>query len=143
MLKYCPVTGVYLPRFLLSVVAGFAFFFLYEMVVHGHLLSNLYAQTPTLWRTPEDMNRHFGFVLFSQLALVAISALIFTRHYEARGVGEGVRFGVLLGVLMGIMMASSYAYMPISGALAFAWFLTGFVQGLVLGVIFSLTYRRG
>lgn len=143
MMKHCPLTGVYLPRFILSVLAGFVFLFGYEWLLHGVWLMDLYIQTANLWRTPDEMYTLFPFQLLSQFALSLVSALFFTRHYEARGMGEGMRFGFLLGLVFGVMMASSFVWMPIPGALAVAWFAGGLLQGLGLGVVFSLTYRKG
>ncbi len=143
MLTHCPLTGVYLPRFIPAVLAGFVFLFAYEWALHGVLLMDIYLQTPNLWRTPEDMTALFPFQLLGQFALTFVSALLFTRHYEAKGVMEGVRFGGWLGLVFGVMMASSFVWMPISGTLAVAWFVGGLLQGVGLGVIFALLYRKG
>ncbi len=142
MMKYCPVTGVNIKRFALSLIAGFAFTFAYDFVVHGNLMMGLYQQTPQLWRTPEDMQAYLPFMMMFQFLTVFVTALIFTRNYEGRGVMEGVRYGLLIGLLMGIMMAAPYAWMPISGMLSFMGFVCGVVLGIGQGVIYALTYRK-
>lgn len=137
----CPITGANVPRLLLSIVAGFAFIFAYDFILHAKILMDEYLQTPQLWRTEEDMKAHFWWMNLNQLLIAAITAFIFTRNYEGKGIGEGLRFGAMIGALMGVIMAGSYAWMPISMNLALAWLAGGFVMGLGLGVIYSFTYR--
>lgn len=139
----CPITGVSIPWFLLTVVAGFVFIFGYQYVVHGILLMPTYELTPQLWRTEPEMQAMFPWCIGFKLLLVAITAMLYTRNHEGKGVMEGVRFGVLLGLLMGVMMMSSYLWMPISFDLALGWLAAGFGEGLGLGVIYSLIYRCG
>lgn len=142
MLTHCPITGICIKRFLLTVSVGFIFIYAFDFVVHGILLMDIYKQTPDLWRGQDDMMAHMLYMNGMQAALAFITAFIFTRNYEAKGIAEGLRFGLMLGLLMGIMPAMSYAWMPISGLLAFAWFLTGIAQGIGLGVIYALLYRK-
>lgn len=139
-MKYCPITGVNLMRFSFCVLGGFAFLFLFDYIVHQILLMDLYEQTAQLWRAPEETS--FALMMLRNLILVKILALIFTRHYEEKGVGEGLRFGLLMGLLLALLMSSSYIWMPISLTLALGWAASGFLTGLGLGVIFSLIYRK-
>ncbi len=136
----CPFTGVHMIRFPLTILAGFAFIFAYDFVLHAKLLAGIYEQTSDLWRAKDDMK--CTFMMIMQLLTSAVTALIFTRHYEGKGLCEGVRFGILLGLLMGILAASAYAWMPIPSSLALAWFFGNFGLGLGLGVVFSLIYRN-
>jgi len=142
MMKYCPVTGVNIKRFALSLLTGFVFVFAFDFIVHGNLLIGMYGDTPQLWRTEAEMGTYFPFMLLAQFMTVFATALIFTRHYEGKGIKEGVRYGVLIGFLMGVLMAASYAWMPIAGMLALSWFFSGQILGLGLGVIYALTYRK-
>lgn len=136
----CPFTGVHMIRFPLCVLAGFAFIFIWGFILHGQFLMGLYEQTAPLWRLPEDMS--MALMLLYQFLTSAISAFIFTRHYEARGIQEGMRFGLLLGSLMGVLLAAPYIWTPVPAALGIGWLIGGFIQGLGLGVIFSLIYQK-
>jgi hypothetical protein len=139
---HCPITGINIPRFLLSVITGFIFIFALDFIVHGNLLNTLYEQTPQLWRDPEVMMGFFPYMLGTQFLIALITAFIFTRNYEGKGITEGLRFGVVLGLLMGVLMSGSFAWMPISTTLAASWFGSGALTGLGLGLIFALTYRK-
>ena len=131
---HCPVCGVNIPRFLLSTIIGFAFLFGTDYVIHQNLLMSLYEQTSELWRPTETMMDFFPLMLGAQFLMSAITAMIFTRNYEGKGIMEGVRFGFLLGLLFALMMSMSYIWIPIPLALAGGWALAGLFQGFGLGV---------
>jgi hypothetical protein len=141
MMTHCPLTGVCLKRFIVTVIAGFIFAYAYDWFVNANFMMDLYDQTPQLWRSEANMQETLWVIWLYELLLVWVSAFLFTRNYENKGMGEGVRFGVILGLLLGIEMAASYAWLPISGELAIAWFVTSLIKGIGLGVIYALTYR--
>jgi hypothetical protein len=142
MMTHCPLTGCNIKHLIISLIAGFAFTFVYDYVVHTKLMMDMYAQTPQLWRTEEAMADNFHFMLLSQIATVFLTVVIFSKNYEGKGLAEGLRYGLLIGLLMGVLMASSYIWMPISGALALSWLASGVGLGLGLGAIYSFTYRK-
>jgi hypothetical protein len=129
-------------RYLLATVVGSIFVFLYEMLVHGHLLMPMYEETKELWRTQDDMAEYLSMAMGIQFLFVAILCFIFTRNYEEKGMDEGVRFGAMFGLLLGLMAFAPYVWMPISMTLAVAWAAVTFVELLLLGIIFSLTYKK-
>jgi hypothetical protein len=128
-------------RFILSVVAVFAFMFAYEFVVHQHLMMPMYNETQQLWRPQESMKELMPVCLGIGLALAAAITWLFTRHYEGSGVQEGVRFGLYVGLIMGLVQASAYMYLPISLNLAIAWLAIYVVEGIGAGVVLSLVYK--
>lgn len=129
-------------RFALATIAGSVFIFLYEMLVHGHLLKPIYEETKDLWRPEEAMAEYASLMISIQFLFVAILCFIFTRNYEEKGMDEGVRFGAMMGVLLGLMAFAPYVWMPISMTLAVAWAGVTFIELLLLGIIFSLTYKK-
>lgn len=139
---HCPITGINIPRFILSLVAGFIFVFGFEFAVHAHLLADLYEQTAELWRPDDTMEPFFPLMILRTLLFVAIPAFIYTRKHEGKGIMEGVRFGIPLGLLLALMASSTYIWMPIPLELAGAWAAADFVIGLTLGVIYALTYKK-
>jgi len=130
-----------IKHYIISTVCVFVFFFFFDWMYHGVILMDLYNQTPHLWRSPEAMQALFPMAPLLQLLFAAALTFLFTRHYEARGVGEGVRFGLVTGLLIGVGQLGSYPYMPISLVLAILWFLGALVSITIAGVILSLTYR--
>lgn len=129
-------------RFVLSTVVLAIFMFIYQMIVHGHMLMPYYMATPQLWRPEADMQAMVGWCLTYKLLFSAALTFLFTRHFEGKGMDEGVRFGVYLGLILGIQTAASYLWMPVSGSLAIAWFVESFVFSILAGVILSMTYKK-
>ena len=128
-------------RFILSVIAVFAFMFAYEFIVHGQLMMPMYMETQQLWRPEESMKELMPWSLGICLALAAAITWLFTRHYEGKGMEEGVRFGLYVGLIMGLVQAGAYVYLPISLNLAIAWLVVYVIEGIGAGVILSLTYK--
>ncbi len=137
----CPVTGVNIVRFVMSILAGFVCIFGFDFLVHGILLAETYQETVHLWRPMEEMQNYMPLTMGVQFAYAVILAFIFTRHYEGKGIVEGVRFGVMMGALVGVLQISAYAYMPISLFLGLAWSGAYLVQAIIVGIVFSLLYR--
>lgn len=135
-------TNINSARFVLCTVVLAIFTFIYQMVVHGHLLMPYYTATAHLWRPEADMQQMFVWCLVFKLALSAAITLLFTRHYEGRGLEEGVRFGFYVGLLIGLLSASWYMILPISGTIAIAWLIDGIVYGILAGVVLAQFYRN-
>lgn len=131
-----------IKRFVMATIAGFAFVFLYEFLVHGHLLAPIYEETIDLWRSKESMEEFMPWMTGTQFLFVAILSFIYTRHHESKGLEEGVRFGVMFGLLFAVMAFAPYAWLPISMTLAVAWAATTFVEVLLLGIILSAIYKK-
>ena len=99
----------------------------------------IYEETKSIWR-PEGEHK-IGALLESQLLFSFIISFIFTRNYEAKGIGEGLRFGLLMGLLLGSLQTATYCYLPIPLTLLFGWIGTEFLKGLGAGIVASLIYR--
>lgn len=129
-----------IQRYVISALVTFVFVALYEFLVHGYLLMDIYTQTKELWRPQEESNMIFMFA--SQLGFAAVAAYIFTLHYEDKGIGEGVRFGLYIGMLIGAIDIGTYSYLPIPMVLMLSWVLASLLKGLGSGVVLSLVYTR-
>jgi len=127
-------------RYILSAIAVFVAVFLFDFLVHGMLLKDLYTQTASLWR-PEAEHKMI-FMFMSQLAFAVILTFIFTRNYEDKGLGEGLRFGLYMGLLLATIDLGTYCYMPIPLALTLSWVAASIGRGIIAGIVLSLVYKR-
>lgn len=130
-----------IERLVLSVVALFAFVFLFDWVYHGMLLRDLYTTTASLWRTTAQMQDYVHWAVIVQLLFVFVVTLIYARYAAGKGIDEGVRFGLYIGLLLGVMCFGMYAYMPIPISLALAWLVGDIIKGIGVGVLLSVTYK--
>lgn len=130
-----------IKRFITAIVALFVFIFLYEFIVHGVLLTHIYSETPTIWRSQADMISFFPFNVTVMIAFAIWITFIFTRLFKEGGWRNGVRFGIYFGILSGIQAAGAYYYLPISAVLAGYWFIVNFLECLIGGFIIGAIYR--
>jgi hypothetical protein len=134
-------------RYLLAALALFVFFFLYEWLVNGVLLTGAYMESPQVWRSEADMASKMPIYLMVQIILAAWVAFIFTRLFKEGGVANGLLFGLYFGVFAGFLTSAWYLWLPVSGILGWAWFATGFFEsifgGLIIGAIYkAVPYRK-
>jgi hypothetical protein len=136
----------------ISVIAVFAFLFVYDWLVHGVLLMDMYRQTAALWRPEADMKGMLPLCILYHLLLAGVLTCMFGkyRNYEASTCstgkpddakkchrGRGICFGTHIGIILGLVHASGYIWMPIPAALAGAWFAAGVLQGIGAGLVLS------
>lgn len=139
---YCPITKANITRLVPAALAAFAVIFAYEYVFHGIVLMDTYMETPALWRTTEDMQAHFSWMLGIQAAFAVLMALFYALFVQTEGLKSGLLFGALLGALFGIAQFGVYSYMPISMALALYWLGGTFVELVLAGAVIGLIYRK-
>jgi energy-converting hydrogenase Eha subunit A len=128
-------------RYLAASIALLIFIFVYESIVHGMLLINIYQETPTIWRSQSDMMSYMPFNIFVMVLLSLWLTFIFTRFFKQGGWRNGLRFGFYIGVLSGIQAAGAFYFLPISAALAGCWFIAYLIECIAGGFIIGTIYR--
>ena len=141
MIKTCPLTGVHIWRFITITVLGFVAIWAMDFLFHAIWLKQDYIETASLWRPEAEMLNYMPWMMAFQFALAAITAFIYTRNHEGKGLWEGVRFGWMLGLFWAISSSAAWVWLPISAALALKWGIGGLATGLVLGIVYSLIYK--
>jgi hypothetical protein len=131
-----------IKRFLFAFVALFLFIFGYEALVHGFLLRNIYLETPTIWRSYEQMIRYTPFNTVMVGLMAFWITFIFTQLFREGGARNGLRFGLYFGILSGMQAACAYYYLPISATLAACWFAVYVIESLIGGCLIGLIYRK-
>lgn len=135
----------------LAVAASVAWvaFVVIGYVVHGVLLTDLYAEQTSVRRAGGEAHPVYGFAA----ALVGFFAFAYTyaKGYEGgHGAQEGMRFGVLVALML-ICFAAVWGYVvfPISGGLAAAlavdYIVEFAVYGMIVGAIYTpvpMSFRR-
>ena len=129
-------------KIITSILAIFTFIFLYEYLIHGVCLQNIYAQTPELWRTSEAMNEKMYFMLLSQF-LYAVSFSLFYAHLckKTNNVLSGLEYGAYVGAMLAVVQIGIYAYMPISFELIAYWVVSTFIESLLAGAMLSIIWN--
>lgn len=150
-MKNCPKKKCFL-----TFLAVFVFIFLFDGLVHGYLLSGLYAETASLWRPQEEMQAMWPWCVAFHLLLAGVITCFYGLFLKSSGActteaapmpqPSGCKmtmcFGLKLGLIMGLLHASSYIWMPIPGTLAVAWLASGIVKGLGVGLVLGLVCKK-
>ncbi len=126
-------------RFLLASLGAFVFVFLYELLVHGHLMMGLYDQTATVWRPEEESN--MPIMLLSQLLFGAALAFFYPIVGSDAECKKAIPFGIGLGLVMAAPQLATYSYLPIPLTLSLSWALISFVKALGSTYIVSKIYN--
>lgn len=128
-----------IKRFLIASMAAFVFVFLYEFVVHGFLLKDIYQETAHLWRPEAEMQ--MGFMLLSQLLFAMAIAFFYPIVGPDTDCKKAIPFGLGLGLVLAALQIGAYAYMPIPLALSIYWALASLFEAIGCSLIVSKIYN--
>jgi hypothetical protein len=126
-------------KYVLASLAGFAFMFLFDWILHGNILKGQYESTMHLWRSEADCI--FPAMLAGQILSAFVLAFIYIKTYVNKKLIGGVKFGVMIGLLFTSGNLIMYGVAPYPAALPIGWSLGAIVQLMGVGCIFSLIYK--
>ena len=88
-------------RFVLSVVVLFFVSMALGFVVHAQFLHNDYLRLQNLFRTPQDAQAYFPYMIAAHILMAIGITWVYRQGRDARPwLGQGVRFGLALFVLI-------------------------------------------
>ncbi|HXW07288.1 MAG TPA: hypothetical protein VD833_18780 [Vicinamibacterales bacterium] len=131
------------PRVALAAVVSWLVYLAVSFLVHGLLLSDLYARHAGRTRQEDDQAGILPVALALALVGFFAFAYAYAKGYEGgRGTQEGLRFGVLVGLML-CSFAAIFQYMvwPVSETLLLAWLLDYVLEFALYGIIVGLVYR--
>ncbi|MGH8771621.1 MAG: hypothetical protein ACREV2_10655 [Burkholderiales bacterium] len=123
----------------MSVVA-----FILSFVVHGLLLGNDYSAMQHLYRTPEESQGYFGYMILAHVLFGFALTWIYRQGVDAGKplIGQGVRFGIAVALLMTIpTYLIYYAVQPLPGAMVVKQIVFDTIAVVLLGIIVALLNR--
>jgi hypothetical protein len=121
-------------RPLLAALAILVAWTLLDLLLHRLLLAPIYDASPNLWRPADQMN----VALICAVTFVLIG--VFVGIYQLLVRPKSLRAGLFLGAFIGLALGASagfgtFIHMPIPLALAWGWFIGGWLKGLAAGAI--------
>ncbi len=124
-------------RFWISVAVMFALSLGLGFVVHGVLLHGDYEQLQNLFRSPDEAQGYFAYMLLAH-ALIALGFTWIYRQGREAGkpwLGQGVRFGIAVAVLMTIpIYLIYYAVQPMPGPVVAKQIAFDVIAVLIMGI---------
>lgn len=97
-------------KFIISVVVLFIASMGLGFVVHGTLLGEYYAQLPDLYRSMEDSQNYFGYMIAAHILIAIGLTWIYRMGHkpDQPWLGQGVRFGLAIAVVSTIPLYMIY-----------------------------------
>ena len=123
-----------------SLLAGFTIlvaWMVFDLLIHRLVLAPVYEATTNLWRPFDQMN--VLLIYTATLVLIAVFIGIYTWLVRPKSLAAGLGLGALIGLALGVSVGlGTFIHMPIPAAVAWGWFIGGWVKGLVAGAVMGL-----
>ena len=126
-------------RLILAVVAVFLGVWATNFLIHGVWLKSDYAASMTLWRSEQEMGRHFLPLLGGQF-LASLMFVLIWAHADIKTLSRACAFGLCMGLAKESTTLILYAVQPFPGELAAKWFIAGAILAALMGIVAFLTY---
>ena len=123
-----------MKRPLLAGLAILIAWMLLDVLLHRLFLAPLYDASQELWRPFDQMN--VTLIYAASLLLIGVFVGIYRLLVRPKSLGTGLALGAFIGLALGVSVGlGTFIHMPIPPALAWGWFVGGWVKGLVAGAI--------
>ena len=129
-------------RLILAIVAVFVGIFVTDFLIHGLWLEQNYADTANLWRTKDEMNKRFGWLLLGQFLVAVTFTMVWAKGFAEKACPVcAVRFGLFMALFSQAHTFIAYAVQPLPGIIPLKWFIAGVIQGVLLGLLVFFVYK--
>ena len=126
-------------RLILAIVVVFVALFATSFLIHEVWLKSTYMETMSLWRTPEEMQKHFAFLVLGHVLAAVAFVVIWSKGLSAVStVGGSCLYGLTMALFAQSLTIITYVVQPMPGSLMAKWFAAGIAQGFVLGLVVFL-----
>jgi hypothetical protein len=130
-----------MKRFILAFIAAYVFLFFWGWLLNGVVLKDVYAETPSLWRSQSEMMSLFHWIIIGQALVVFAFVMIYASGFAGGGVIAGIKLGVLLEIAAIGMRLGFYAVQPIPGKLILYGSIGGLVEMIIVGALVGAIYK--
>ena len=119
------------------LAAGLAILVAWMMIdalMHRLVLAPIYEASAVLWRPFDQLN--IALIYAVTFVLIGVFVGVYWLLVRPKSFGTGLATGAFVGLALGISSGfGTFIHMPIPLALAWGWFLGGWLKGLVAGGI--------
>jgi len=121
-------------RPLLAALAILVAWTLLDFLLHRLLLAPIYDASPNLWRPSDQMNVALIYAVI--FILIGVFVGIYKLLVRPKSLRAGLFLGAFIGLALGVSAGfGTFIHMPIPLALAWGWFIGGWLKGLAAGAI--------
>ena len=121
-------------RPLVAALAILVAWTLLDFLLHRLLLAPIYDASPSLWRPLDQMNVTLIYAV--TFVLIGVFVGIYKFLVRPKSLRAGLFLGTFIGLALGVSAGfGTFIHMPIPLALAWGWFIGGWLKGLAAGAI--------
>jgi len=121
-------------RPLVAALAILVAWTLLDFLLHRLLLASIYDASPSLWRPLDQMNVTLIYAM--TFVLIGVFVGIYKFLVRPKSLRAGLFLGTFIGLALGVSAGfGTFIHMPIPLALAWGWFIGGWLKGLAAGAI--------
>ena len=126
-----------MKKVIYATIGIFVVWSIWDYLIHGVLLQDLYDQTKNLWRPMEEIRSNWWMYLISLTCAFIFSWLwCCNTGKDHKTIKGGAIFGTKIGLIFGLSMGfGMFAVMPIPLSLATAWFFSSLIAYILAGLI--------
>ena len=131
-------------KFFVAWLVVFIVWFLGSFVVHGLLLHDDYMKLQNLFRTPQDSQQFFPFMILAHVIMSGAFVWIYSRGAEATPwMGQGIRFAIAVILLTVVpTYLIYYVVQPMPAATVVKQIVFDGVLVVILGLVVAFLYRE-
>jgi hypothetical protein len=124
-------------RPLLAALAILVAWALLDLLLHRLLLGPMYQASPSLWHLfPFDQMNVALIYAVTSFVLIGVIVGIYKLLVRPKSLRAGLFLGAFIGLALGVSAGfGTFIHMPIPLALAWGWFIGGWLKGLAAGAI--------
>jgi hypothetical protein len=130
-------------KFIISVIVVFVLSMAFGFLIHGTILAPSYMKVPQLFRTPEDAQAYFPYMLLAHVFISFAFVWIYNKGKEAKPfVSQGICYGLAIASITAVPMFLIYfAIQPMPGIVVLQQIIFDTLSYVVLGIIVAWINR--
>jgi hypothetical protein len=125
---------------ILSAIGAFVFVFLFEFLVHGFLMKDMYDATISVWRPQAESSMPVMFL--SQFLFALAVAFFYPIVGPDINCKKAMPFGFGLGLVMAMPAIGTFCYLPIPITISLCWAAAAFFKSLGTALIVAKIFNR-
>lgn len=132
-------------KYLINTAVVFVAWMVGSYVVHGALLQQDYLAVQQLFRTPEESQAYFHWMLLAHVFLAGALVWLYRAGVEAKGwAAQGLRFGLVVAFLTVVPTYTIYyVVQPMPGLHVIKQILFDGMLIMLLSLLVAFLYREG
>jgi hypothetical protein len=130
-------------KFVISVIVVFVLSMAFGFLIHGTILAPSYMKVPQLFRTSEESQSYFPYMLLAHVFIAFSFVWIYNKGKEVKPfVTQGICYGLAIASITAIPMFLIYfAIQPMPGIVVLQQIIFETISYVVLGIIVAWINR--